>query len=156
MKKSLLLVLLTITLIGCKSKSVTNTKVDNKSERVIKGEYSISSVTYPGSDFIKMNSFDIADSKCFVGSKWKFISNNNKGNFALDNASCTSFTSPITWYMNKEGNFVMKILNETKSKKVLEGYILKVANLTETSFQLIDKVNVGGKMVDVVYEFQRN
>ena len=153
MKKSLLLVLLTITLIGCKSKSVTNTKVDNKSERVIKGEYSISSVTYPGSDYIKMNSFDIADSKCFVGSKWKFVSNNNKGNFALDNAS---FTSPITWYMNKEGNFVMKILNETKSKKVLEGYILKVANLTENSFQLIDKVNVGGKMVDVVYEFQRN
>lgn len=156
MKKSLLLVLLTITLIGCKSKSATNTKLDMKSERTIKGDFTLTAVTYPGSDYIKVTSFDVADSKCFIGSKWKFVANNNKGNFALDNAKCTSFTSPITWYMNKEGNFVMKILNETKAKKVTDGYILKVSNLTESSFQLVDKINVGGKMVDVVYEFQRN
>jgi hypothetical protein len=27
--------------------------------------------------------FSTADSKCFEGSTWKFISNNNKGNMAL-------------------------------------------------------------------------
>lgn len=156
MRKSFLLLMLIITLVGCKSKSVTNTKLDNKTEDLIKGTYTITAVTYPGSDFIKMNSFDVADSKCFVGSKWKFISNNNKGDFALENASCASFASPIKWYVNKEGNFVMKILNETKSKKVTEGYILKVSNITENTFQLMDKVNVGGKLVDVIYEFQRN
>lgn len=156
MKKVLLVVLLAIAFVGCKSKSATNTKLDSKSERTIKGEFTLSSVTYPGSEYIKINSFDVADSKCFVGSQWKFVSNNNKGNFELANASCTSFTSPITWYMNKEGNFVMKILNETKAKKMVDGYILKVSNLTDASFQLVDKANVGGKMVDVVYEFKRN
>jgi hypothetical protein len=75
---------------------------------------------------------------------------------AFNNSSCTSFSSPITWYINKDGNFVMKIINETKAKKVAEGYILTVANQTETSFQLIDKANVGGKLIDVVYQFQRN
>jgi len=74
----------------------------------------------------------------------------------LNSPTCTSFNSPITWYINKDGNFVIKILNETKAKKVLDGYILKVANQTENSFQLIDKVNIGGKMIDVVYQFQRN
>lgn len=157
MKKSVLLLLLTIVFVGCKPKqTVVSTKLDTKLEVAIKGNWTIISVTYPGSDYIKVTSFDLADSKCFIGSTWKFISNNNKGEMALNNASCTSFSSPITWYINKDGNFVMKIINDTKAKKVVEGYVLSVANQTETSFQLIDKVNVGGKIVDVVYQFQKN
>lgn len=157
MEKGLVLLLLLVAFVGCKPKqTVTSTKLDNKSEVAIKGNWTISSVTYPGSDYIKVTSFEIADSKCFVGSTWKFISNNNKGEMALTSSNCVAFSSPITWYINKDGKFVMKIINETKAKKVLDGYILSVANQTESSFQLIDKVNVGGKMVDVVYQFQRN
>jgi hypothetical protein len=103
-----------------------------------------------------VNAFDLADSKCFVGSTWKFISNNNKGEMTLNDATCTSFTSPITWYINKDGNFVMKIINNLKAKKVLEGYVLTIANSTDSSFQLIDKINVGGQFVNVVYQFTRN
>lgn len=156
MKKSILLLLLAIFALSCKSKSATNTKLNNKAEVIMKGEWSISSVSYPGSDYIKVNSFDLADSKCFVGSQWKFISNNNKGNMALNSPSCTSFSSPITWFVNEEGQVVLKIINDTKSKKVLTGYVLKLANLSENSFQLIDKINVGGKSVDVVYQFSKN
>lgn len=157
MKKLIIAVVLTLAVIGCKPKqTVTSTKLDNKSEVAIKGNWTISSVTYPGSDYIKVTSFDLADSKCFVGSTWKFISNNNKGDMALNSPSCTGFSSPITWYINKEGKFVMKIINDTKAKKVVDGYILTIANQTESSFQLIDKINVGGKLVDVVYQFTRN
>lgn len=156
MKKTFLLLLMATFIFGCKSKSATNTKLNNRAEVLVKGNWNISSVTYPGSDYIKVTSFDVADSKCFVGSQWKFISNNNKGDMALNNAACSGFSSPITWFINKEGQFVMKIINETKSKKVLDGYVLKVANMTETSFQLIDTINVGGKNIDVVYQFARN
>ena len=157
MKKIITILLLTIVFISCKPKqTVTNTKLDMRLEVAIKGNWTINSVNYPGSEYIKVTSFEIADSKCFVGSNWKFISNNNKGDMALNSPTCTSFNSPITWYINKDGNFVIKILNETNAKKVLDGYVLKVANQTENSFQLIDKVNIGGKMIDVVYQFQRN
>jgi hypothetical protein len=157
MKKGLVLLLLVVTFVGCKPKqTVTSTQLDNKSEVAIKGNWTISSVAYPGSDYIKVTSFEIADSKCFVASTWKFISNNNKGEMALTSSNCEAFSSPITWYINKEGKFVMKIINDAKAKKVHEGYILSVVNQTASSFQLIDKVNVGGKMVDVVYQFQRN
>ena len=157
MKKSVILLLLMVFFVGCKPKqTVTNTKLDTKSEVAIIGNWTVTSVTYPGSEYIKVNSFDLADSKCFVGSTWKFISNNNKGEMALTNASCTAFSSPITWYINKNGNFVMKIINDTKAKKVLEGYILTIANSTENSFQLMDKVNVGGQFVNVTYQFNRN
>lgn len=157
MKKSILLLLLVTFVISCKPKQeVVNTKLDRSSQVLSKGTWTISAVTYPGSDYIKVSSFDIADSKCFVGSSWKFVSNNNKGEMSLNNASCTSFSSPITWYINKDGNFILKIINENKAKKVTDGYVLTVANQTETSFQLIDKANVGGKLIDVVYQFQRN
>jgi hypothetical protein len=144
-------------LVGCKSKSVTNTKLDNKTEVALKGNWTISSVTFPGSEYFKVNSFQIADSKCFVGSTWKLVSNNNKGEMAINSSSCASFESPITWFVNKEGNFVMKVLNAgDKAKKVKEGYVLQVANVSESSFQLIDRVDIGGKLTDVVYQFNKN
>jgi hypothetical protein len=156
MKKIVLLCILAISMLACKSTSITSTNTDRKSQVGIKGNWVISSVTYPGSQYIKVNSFQIADSECFEGSTWKFISNNNKGNMALTKAGCTSFSSPITWFINKEGQFVLKVLDAgIKAKKVREGYILNVANQSETSFQLIDKIDVGGKMTDVVYQFQK-
>lgn len=156
MKKSILLLMLVSFVIGCKPKqNITNPQLDINSQIAVKGNWAIESVTYPGSEYIKVTSFDIADTKCFVGSTWRFISNNNKGEMALNNASCTAFTSPITWFINRDGDFVLKITNGAKSKTVTDGYILKVANQTENSFQLIDKVNVGGKMVDVVYNFKK-
>ena len=78
MKKILLVLFTVLLLVSCKSKSVTETKLDRTSQVAIKGDWTISSVTFPGSDYMKVTSFDLADSKCFVGSVWHFISNNNK------------------------------------------------------------------------------
>jgi hypothetical protein len=147
---------MSVLILSCKSKSATNTRLDSKTQVAMKGNWTITSVTYPNSNVIKVNSFDLADSKCFVGSTWKFISNNNKGNFSLNSPSCTAYSTPITWFINKEGQFVLKILDESKARKVKDGYVLKVANLTDNSFQLIDQIDVVGKTTDVVYQFNRN
>lgn len=156
MKKLFLMAVLAVTFTSCKSTSATNTKLDNKTERLMKGDWIISSVSYPGSEVIKVTSFQLADSKCFEGSTWKFVSNNNKGDMALTKAGCAAFSSPITWFVNKDGQFVLKVLSAgEKAKKVRDGYVLNVANQTESSFQLVDKINVGGKMTDVVYQFQK-
>jgi hypothetical protein len=112
-------------------------------------------VNYPGSDVIKVTSFDLADSKCFIGSKWKFVSMSNKGSLALNSPNCTAYATPITWFINKEGEFVLKILDEAKAKTVKSGYVLRVANQTEKSFQLVDQINVAGKMTAVVYQFDK-
>jgi len=165
MKKIITLLLLTVLLFACKSKSgttaapvksdpVASTKLDKSSQVAIKGNWVITSVTYPGSDYIKVNSFQIADSKCFVGSTWNFISNNNKGDMTLTKSDCPAFTSPIVWSINKEGVFVLKIVEAgTKSKAVTQGYLLRFGNQTENSFQLIDKINVGGQDKEVTYQF---
>ena len=154
-----MLCVFTVLLYSCKSQSVINKKVDNKVERMMKGNWTITSVDFTGSEVMTVNSFEIADSKCFEGSTWKFISNNNKGEMMLNNvsASCPSFSSPISWFVNKDGQFVLKVLDAgEKAKKVRDGYILGMANQTENSFQLIDKISVGGKMTEVVYQFAKS
>jgi hypothetical protein len=157
MKKILLFTIICIGLTSCKTQSVTSTKLDNKTEVALKGNWTLSSVKYVGAEYFKVNSFDLADSKCFEGSKWAFISNNNKGNMELTNNGCTNFASPITWYVNKEGKLILKIIDAGgKAKKVRDGYILDLRNVTPNSFELVDKINVGGKLSDVVYEFIKN
>lgn len=156
MKKIILLFAIAIFTFACKTQSPVGTSLDKKSEVAIKGNWTISAVNYPGSEYIKVTSFDIADSKCFVGSNWKFVSNNNKGTMALTKGDCIAFESNITWYINKDGQFVMKLIDVgEKAKRVKEGVILSVANQTDSSFQLIDRINVGGKSVEVVYQFQK-
>ena len=166
MKKIITLLLLTVVLFACKSKSgtttpvknepVASTKLDKSSQVAIKGNWVITSVTYPGSNYIKVSSFNIADTNCLVGSTWNFISNNNKGSMSLTKTDCLAFSSPIVWSINKEGVFVLKIVEAgTKSKTVTQGYLLRVANQTETSFQLIDTINVGGQTKEVTYQFEK-
>jgi hypothetical protein len=74
---------------------------------------------------------------------------------ALTSPKCSVYSTPITWFINNEGQFVLKFLDESKSKTIKSGYVLSVANQTENSFQLIDKINVAGKLTDVVYQFER-
>ncbi|MEO5776094.1 MAG: lipocalin family protein [Flavobacterium sp.] len=156
MKKFILFIALSVLIISCKSKSATDTKLDSKTQVAMKGNWTVTSVTYPNSSVFKVNSFELADSQCFVGSKWKFVSNNNKGNFSLNSPKCTAYSTPITWFVNKDGQFVMKVLDESKARKVKDGYVLKVANITDNSFQLVDQIDVAGKATDVVYQFNRN
>jgi hypothetical protein len=156
MKKLCTLLVIIVLACSCKTSSVTATKLDKKTEVTIKGDWVISSVDYSGSNYIQVTSFQIADSKCFIGSTWKFISNNNKGEMALPQSNCAAFNSPITWYVNSNGEFVLKFLNSgEKSKNIRDGYILKVENLSETSFQLVDKMNVGGSTTNIVYQFKK-
>lgn len=157
MKKLILFFALALAASSCKTPApAASTSVDRRSQVAIKGNWTITSVTYSGSDMFKVTSFDIADAKCFEGSTWKFISNNDSGEMALTQANCPGFSSAIKWYVNKDGQFVLKFLAEgTKAKKMLQGYILKVEGQTMESFKLVDQVNIGGKMTNVVYQFKK-
>lgn len=148
MKKFLFLSVFAVIISACSS-------LDHKSQSGITGNWTITQVTYPNSDYIKVNSFDIADSKCFEGSSWKFVSNNNKGEMSLSKAGCPAFSSPIIWTVTKEGAFTLKITEGEKGKNVSQGYFLQMRNQSDSAFQLVDNVSVGGKNVEVVYQFQK-
>ncbi len=157
MKKLFLLFALAIVASSCKTPApAASTSVDRRSQVAIKGNWTVASVTYAGSDMFKVTSFDIADAKCFEGSTWKFVSNNDSGEMALTQANCPTFSSAIKWYVNKDGQFVLKFLAEgTKAKKMQQGYILRIGEQTQESFKLYDNINIGGKMTNVIYHFKK-
>ena len=159
MNKILLLLVLPVLFLACKTSAPTTNlspKSDRSTQAGIKGNWQITNVSYPGSDYLTVNSFQIADSKCLIGSKWTFISNNNKGNMSLTRSDCPAFSSPIVWSIDKEGKFGLKIVEPgVKSKTVTQGYLLRIANKNETSFQLIDIINVGGQNKDITYQFEK-
>lgn len=153
--KKILLFVIAVALLSCKSNPTT--KLDNKTEVALKGNWTLTKVEYPGSNVIRVQSFHLADAQCLEGSQWRFVSNNNTGEFALSKSGCPEFSSKITWLVNREGNFVMKILDAgSRARQVKDGYVLRVANITESSFQLVDRMNVGGQMTNITYQFVRN
>ncbi len=149
--KKILLILTSLLLIYCKSN--TANQLDKKAEVLMKGNWIIQSVTSP--EYFKVNSFEVADSKCLEKSEWKFVSNNNKGTMKLAKSDCPSYETNITWYVNREGNVVLKFLDDQKARKVTSGYVLKLANQTETSFDLIDNASVGSNKAEIIYKFTK-
>lgn len=140
-------------IVACSS----STSVSRSTQSELKGNWTVTDVSYPGSDVIKITSFGIADSQCMKGSVWNFISNNNKGRLELTQDECPAYSTAIVWSINKENTFALKLVTPgTKAKKITQGYNLKYVSQTETSFQLIDKVNIGGRLTNVVYQFQKN
>lgn len=74
----------------------------------------------------------------------------------LTKSECPAFSSPIVWSIDKEGKFGLKIVDPgVKSKTVKQGFLLRIANKTENSFQLIDIINVGGQNKDITYQFEK-
>jgi len=159
MNKVLLVFTIAVLLLSCKTKSAvetTTSKTDGKVQSELKGNWKITGVTYPGSGYIKVNSFQIVVSKCFIGRSWQFVPNNNKGTMSLNHSDCPAFNSSIVWSINKEGVFTLKFIESgVKSKSVNQGYMMKIANQTPASFQLIDQINVGGQAKEITYQFEK-
>ena len=149
MKKLLILSLLTLLVYSCKP------TIDTRAQNGLKGSWTITDVSFKGSEYFTAKSFGIADSKCFIGSVWELVPNNNKGTMRL--TKCTDFSSDIVWSREADNDFTLKVIGEdAKARKVTQGYILRIANQQTNSFQLVDKMDLGGTTTDIVYQFTRN
>jgi hypothetical protein len=130
--------------------------MDLASQKKLKGNWQITDVTFPDQQNYKIKSFQIADAKCFIGSQWNFVPNNNTGSLNLTKSDCPQFSSPIVWNINKNGVFSFKFVGSgTKAKKVTQGFKLRIANQTNNSFQLVDDINVEGSQKELTYQFQK-
>ena len=161
MKKIILVTAIALALFSCKTSSVTATKLDRNIQTGVKGNWVISSVSYPGSDYIKVNSFQLADSKCFEGSTWHLVQNNASGNYTLNGGSnCPSETTKIKWFITEtNGQFYFnfkKIYEGEKPKNVVDGYKMRVASNTGSSIVLAQELSFEGSPLSVFYTFTKN
>lgn len=150
MKKVLAIGILSVAMFSCKTS--TNTKNDVPTQIKLKGEWTLTNVNYPSG--FKVTSFNVADAKCFEGSQWKFVSNNNTGTVTLNNntSSCPQYNSKIIWNIKQDTSFNLKFIGDDKAKHVTTGYNLTVSEITDNTFELIDN----STEATIVYSFVKN
>ena len=96
--KKIVLVFLTIGLISCGS-----SKTMRDSKKIIKGDWTLSTITYNQTGTFNVSLFDDATKDCFESSSWNFIPNNNKGliplmvqNVQMENVILSSLFRKLT------------------------------------------------------------
>lgn len=130
--------------------------VNTKSQTQLKGDWTITDVKYMNASGLIIKTFDLADAMCFEGSTWKFIPNNNSGNFSItEGEDCPASTSNIKWSITPENKFMFKYVDGVKAKEVTTGYALTIQNQTENSFELIQDIPYEGRMVQIMYTFTK-
>lgn len=98
--------------------------------------------------------FDQAPYQDFKGSTWQLIRNGN-GSFTMPNGT----KEEIYWSINKKGDtpqFQFKKLLGEKARKVTEGYLLDLENISSDGFIAKSPVDIGnGQTGYITYTFSK-
>ena len=155
--KQILLYFIMITLLSC-----GGTKTVRQSKKVMKGDWTLSSITYnqPGTFNVKL--LNDASKECFEGSTWQFIPNNNTGNYTINSSNCSSgmryFIFTIQEIDETTGlyDFLLKPTNEKKKSETNNsGFRLQLAQLSDTNMQWQQSTYLEGKPFTINMNFTK-
>jgi hypothetical protein len=143
--KKIILIFLTIGIVSCgASKTVRDSK------KSIKGDWTLSSITYSKTGKYNVTLLNDTSKDCFEGSTWKFIPNNNTGTYTINESSCSTgirnFVFTIQEVNAETGlyDFLLKPTNEKNKSENNQGFRLKLSSMSETDMQWEQTVLVDG------------
>jgi len=145
MKKLIILILIT-TLFSCGT-----SKVVRESEKVIKGNWSLTSITYSKTGDYNVTLLNDTSKECFENSKWQFIPNNNTGLYSIINANCDNgeryFNFTIQDVDEDTGyyDFLLKPTNEKGKSENNQGFRFRLTQLSEFDMQWQQTVRVNNE-----------
>ncbi len=154
--KRLVLFLFTLALISCGT-----SKTVRESKKVIKGEWTLSSIAYNTAGKFNVTLLSDTSKDCFEGSTWKFIPNNNTGTYSINETSCSTgvrnFVFTIQEIDNKTGlyDFLLKPTNEKQKSETNQGFRLSLTSLSDTIMQWQQTVSVDGKPFTITMNFTK-
>ena len=154
--KKLLLSLIIITLLSC-----GGTKAVRESKKVMKGDWTLSSINYNQPGTFKVKLLNDASKECFEGSTWQFIPNNNTGNYTVNNTNCSTgmryFIFTIQEIDEATGlyDFLLKPTNEKKKSETNSGFRLQLTQLSDTDMQWQQTVSIEGKPFTINMNFTK-
>lgn len=155
MKKFILLTIFASLLISCGSKRV------KQSKKVIKGDWSLESISYSEEGNFNVKLLNDATSECFIGSSWHFIPNNNTGTYAVLNDECPTgdryFVFTIKEMDSETGlyDFLLKPTDEKFKSEVMRGYRFQLKELSGSSMKWSQTVTLEGKPFEVYMNFSK-
>ena len=141
--------------------SCGTSKTVRDSKKVIKGEWTLSSITYSTAGKYNVTLLNDTSKDCFEGSTWQFIPNNNTGTYTINETSCS--TGPRNFVftiqeVNKETglyDFLLKPTNEKQKSETNQGFRLSLTSLTDTMMQWQQTVSVDAKPFTITMNFKK-
>lgn len=157
MKKLILLAVIAVTTLSCgPSKVVTD------SYKVMKGYWTLTSISYDTPGKYNISLLNDVSSDCFEGSTWRFIPNNNTGRYSFENAGCPSeenhFIFTIHEIDRESGlyDFTLKPTDERKKSADGRGVRFRLSQLSDNTMKWRQTVTVDGKPFNINWSFSKN
>lgn len=156
MKKILILALIAATALSCGTP-----KTVQESRKILKGYWTLNSISYDSSGTFNVTLFNDTSVECFEGSNWRFIPNNNTGNYTIENSNCPTgqrdFIFTIQEIDQTTGlyDFLLKPTNAKGKSDTNVGFRLRLAQLNESSMRWEQTVNLDGKPFKINMNFSK-
>lgn len=155
--KSAVLILLVASFASCGS-----SKVVKQSRKTLKGNWTLNQITYDRVGTYNVNLFNDGSKECMEGSTWRFIPNNNFGNYELSGVGCDTDKRYFVWAIpNNEGDEVnyeitIKPTDAKKKSTTNTGFRVNLAYLSDENLTMTQTVAVEGKPFKITMNFTKN
>lgn len=156
MKKTILLAVLAAVFLACGTP-----KTVQESRKIIKGNWSLDNISYSESGTFTVQLLNDTSRECFEGSTWKFVPNNNTGNYNINNGNCPTgeryFIFAIQEIDPATGlyDFLLKPTNEKKKSEDGKGFRLRLSQLSNSSMKWEQTVSLDGKPFTIYMNFSK-
>lgn len=154
--KNLILLVFTFCFLSC-----GGTKTVRDSKKVIKGDWTLTSIDYSETGIYSITLFNDASKNCFEGSTWHFVPNNNTGIYNITSSECSTgeryfvFTIDEIDKMTGLYDFLLKPTNKKSKSETNQGFRLKLNALSDTQMQWQQTVLVGNKPFNIIMNFTK-
>lgn len=156
MKKLIVLLLVVATGFSCgPSKTV------QQSRKVLKGYWNLDNISYDRTGTYKVTLLNDATADCFEGSTWRFIPNNNTGNYTIDNPDCSTgernFRFSIAEVDANSGlyDFMLKPTDAKGKSDDNSGVRIRLAQLDDSSMRWEQTVSMDGSPFTITMSFSK-
>ena len=139
--------------------SCGSSKTVRVSERIMKGDWVLNSITYSQPGTYNTTLLNDASKGCFEGSMWQFIPNNNTGTYTINKSTCDAGTRHFVFTVEEKNadmgyyDFLLKPTDEKFKSETNQGFRLTLSGLTETTMQWQQTVNVAGSTLTINMNF---
>lgn len=156
MKKIILLALIAVTALSCGTP-----KTVQESKKVLKGYWTLDNISYNKSGTFNVTVFNDTSAECFEGSTWRFIPNNNTGNYTINDSNCPTGQRNLIFTIVEIDpasglyDFMIKPTNAKGKSEDNSGFRLHLAQLSENNMRWEQTVTLDGEPFKIKMDFSK-
>lgn len=161
MRKILLFLSVTALILNSCTTAVKSTKGTRNAGKAIKGEWVLSSVTYNQTGKYHITLLKDTSKECFEGSTWRFVPNNFRGTYSINNSGCATGDRHFVFVVQEIDaqtgyyDFLLKPTNQKYQSETHEGIRLRLAHLSDNQMRWEQTLRVDGKPFVISMNFNK-